>query len=38
MRQFEVLAINGGERYLTEVDTTQWDFWIGFRRVLRRLS
>jgi hypothetical protein len=36
MRQFEVLTLQG-VRYLTEVDTTRWDFWLGFRRTLRRL-
>lgn len=37
MKQFEVITINGGERYLTEIDTTRWNFWIGFRRVIKRL-
>ena len=37
MNQFEVLPINGGERHLTEVDTSRYDFWIGFRRARTRL-
>ena len=38
MKQFEVITINGGERYLTLVDTARWDFWIGFRRVIERIT
>lgn len=38
MRQFEVLTIHGGQRCLTVVDTTRWDFVLGFRRSLRWLD
>jgi hypothetical protein len=38
MNQFELLTINGGERYLTIVDTSRWDFYIGFRRIITRLE
>jgi len=37
MLQFEVITINGGERYLTLMDTSRWDYWLGFRRVIERL-
>lgn len=37
MRQFEVIIINGGERWLTVIDMDRWDFYLGFRRTLRRL-
>lgn len=37
MNQFEVLVINGGEHYLTVVDTSRWDFYIGFRRIIKKL-
>lgn len=37
MRQFEVITINGGERYLTAINTDRWDGWIGFRTVIKRL-
>ena len=37
MRQFEVMVFNGGERYLALVYTERWDFYIGFRKIIRRL-
>lgn len=37
MKQFEAITLNGGDRYLTLIDTTRYDFFIGFHRVLRRL-
>lgn len=37
MTQFEVLTMNGGERWLTRIDTSRWDFYIGFRRLIKRL-
>jgi hypothetical protein len=37
MAQFEVLTMNGGVRYLAIVDTSRWDFYIGFRRVIKPL-
>jgi len=36
MRHFEVMTISG-VRWLMEVDTSRWDFWLGFRRPIRRL-
>ena len=38
MRQFEVIVINGGRKYLTAVDLTRHDFAIGFRRILKELQ
>ena len=37
MRQFEVLVFRGG-KYLTIMDTSRYDFWIGFRRIIKELS
>ena len=37
MRQFEVIVINGGRKYLTAVDTTRYDAAIGFRRIIKEL-
>lgn len=37
MDQFEVITINGGERYLTVINLTDYDFYLGFRRVVIRL-
>ena len=34
MLQFEVFKINGGQRYVFEIDTSRYDFYIGFRRVV----
>lgn len=38
MNQFEVITINGGERYITVINTDRWDGWIGFRTIVKRLS
>lgn len=38
MNQFEVFSINGGQRWLFAIDTSRWDFYIGFRRAIKRLS
>lgn len=37
MLQFEVLRHHGG-RWLYIVDTSRYDFWIGFRRVIKNLD
>lgn len=37
MRQFEVLTICG-RRHLTQVDTTRYDGFIGFRRIIKVLE
>lgn len=37
MGQFEVLTINDGVRYLTEIDTSRYDAFIGFRRIVKTL-
>lgn len=37
MRQFEVIKVNGGEHWLTEVDTSRWHFYLGFRRYIKTL-
>lgn len=36
MLQFEVLTMDG-IRYLTVVNTAQYDFVIGFRKIIKRL-
>lgn len=36
MHQFEVLSLQG-RRLLCIVDTSRYDFWIGFRRVVKEL-
>lgn len=36
MNQFEVLSIQG-ERYLCVVNPGRYDFWLGFRTVVKRL-
>jgi hypothetical protein len=33
MSQFEVIG-----DCLTIIDTSRWDFWIGFRRIVRRFQ
>lgn len=38
MRQFEVMSINGGEKWLVVVNTDRWNFWLGFRSAIKRLS
>lgn len=37
MNQFEVITINGGERYLTIINLADYDFYLGFRKVVSRL-
>ena len=37
MNQFEVLHMSHS-RWLTVVNTTQYDFWIGFRILIKRLE
>lgn len=37
MLQFEAFTINGGERWLCAIDTSRWDLYLGFRRLIRRL-
>lgn len=36
MKQFEVLTL-GGVRHLTVVDTSRYDGYIGFRRLIKEL-
>lgn len=36
MLQFSVIICDG-RRMLAVVDTTRWDFWLGFNRILKEL-
>jgi hypothetical protein len=36
MNQFEVLTLRG-VRHLAVVDTSRYDFYVGFRRVIKEL-
>ena len=38
MRQFEVFTMNRGEVYLMEMCLERYDGYIGFRRVVMKLS
>lgn len=38
MNQFEVITINNGDRYLTIINTERYDFYIGFRKVIKQLQ
>ena len=38
MRQFEVMTINDGEKWLAIINTDRWDFWVGFRSCIKRLE
>lgn len=38
MRQFEVITINGGEKWLVITNIHRWDFWIGFRSYIKKLE
>lgn len=38
MNQFAVISINGGERHLCIIDTSRWDFYMGFYRSIKQLT
>lgn len=37
MNQFEVFKANGGQRWLTLVNVERYDFYIGFRSLVKVL-
>ena len=38
MNQFEIVVADGGIRYLTIVDTSRYDFFWGFYRIIKVLD